>query len=70
MKLMNDFLDQGHTLLVDIWHKSIGLAEKMTDTLRKNRKGLPFDVKGKKLKRGQLAVQQNQEQYNGAQVEG
>jgi hypothetical protein len=66
MKLMDGLLDNGRRLFTDNWYTSIPLAETlikrkthMIGTVRRNRRGLPKQVTGKKLKRGSVVAQQN-----------
>lgn len=66
MNICHNILHRGHTIYTDNWYTSINLAEKLIDcnthlvgTLRKDRKGIPVDVKFKKLKRGELIAMQN-----------
>ncbi|XP_035209506.1 piggyBac transposable element-derived protein 4-like, partial [Stegodyphus dumicola] len=58
LELCHDLLDKGYTLYLDNWYTSTDLAEKMcrrkTDvvgTMRKNRKGIPSDIKNCVLKK-------------------
>ncbi|VDL83170.1 unnamed protein product, partial [Nippostrongylus brasiliensis] len=66
MELMEDYLDQGRHLCTDNWYTSIPLARtlikrktNLVGTLRRNRKGIPSQVKEKKLKRGESCSQQD-----------
>ena len=66
MNICNNILHRGHTIYTDNWYTSINLAEKLIDcnthlvgTLKKDRKGIPVDVKFKKLKRGEFIAMQN-----------
>ena len=66
MKLMDGLLDCGRRLFTDNFYTSIPLAENlikrrthMIGTIRKNRKGLPKEVREKKLKRESIVAQQN-----------
>ncbi|KAK5980018.1 PiggyBac transposable element-derived protein 4 [Trichostrongylus colubriformis] len=66
MDLMEGFMDEGRVLCTDNFYTSIELAEMLlrrkTDlivTLRKNRKRIPKTVKEKKLKRGDVLFQQD-----------
>ena len=64
--LINGLLGKGRQLCCDHWYNSVGWAKKLlkrkTDligTLRRNRRGIPTQVKERRLKRGQLYYQQN-----------
>ena len=64
--LMDDLLGKGRQLCCDNWYNSVGLAKKLLErktdligTLRRNRRGIPTQVKKRRLKRGQLYYQQN-----------
>ena len=66
LELMKGLLDKGRQLCTDNWYSSVGLAKKLLQrstnligTLRKNRKGTPTEVKGRKLKRGEIYFRQN-----------
>ena len=66
MKLMKGLLNHGRRLFTDNWYTSIPLAERlikrkthMIGTIRRNRRGLPKQVTGKKLRRGCVVAQQN-----------
>ncbi|XGW33830.1 hypothetical protein V3C99_017916 [Haemonchus contortus] len=65
LELMEGFLDEGRIVCTDNFYSSVGLAEKLISrrshlvgTLRRNRKGIPKEIKETKLKRGQLCCKQ------------
>ncbi|XP_049878455.1 piggyBac transposable element-derived protein 2-like [Pectinophora gossypiella] len=67
MSLCKEILDLGHTVSTDNWYTSLDLANELIDrsthlvgTLRKNRKGLPKQVIGAKLKRGESVAMENE----------
>lgn len=66
--LMDGLLDHGRQLCCDNWYSSVGLAKKLLNrkthliaTMRKNRRGIPILIKGKRLRRGELYYQQNKD---------
>ncbi|XGW33875.1 hypothetical protein V3C99_017952 [Haemonchus contortus] len=65
LELMEGFLDEGRIVCTDNFYSSFGLAEKLISrrshlvgTFRRNRKGIPKEIKETKLKRGQLCCKQ------------
>lgn len=61
MRVMDRFLDNGHTLYMDRYYNSITLTEELLSrntqvvgTVQTNRKGLPPAIKNQKLKRGEI----------------
>lgn len=61
--LAHDLLDRGYCLYMDNYYNSVALTEKLilreTDvvgTMRINRKGIPSELKSKKLKKGELVA--------------
>ncbi|VDL74272.1 unnamed protein product [Nippostrongylus brasiliensis] len=66
MNLVDGLLDQGRTLFTDNWYTSVDLAEvllkrstNMVGTIRRNRVGIPKEIKNRKLKRGEMVAVQN-----------
>ena len=64
LELAHSLLGQGYCLLLDNYYNSIDLSDKLakerTDcmgTMRLNRKGIPQEVKSKKLAKGDLVAQ-------------
>nr|CAI5851431.1 unnamed protein product [Callosobruchus analis] len=60
LELSNNLLDKGYCLFLDNYYTSVDLAEKLSQrrtdcvgTMRINRKGVPKDLKEKKLARGE-----------------
>ncbi|KIH44577.1 hypothetical protein ANCDUO_25397 [Ancylostoma duodenale] len=63
---MEGLLDEGRQLCTDNWYSSVPLVRKLLKrkthligTLRRNRKGIPTQLKDRKLKRGQMYYQQS-----------
>lgn len=67
MELSTKFLDAGRSIITDNYYTSVDLAESLLQhsthligTVRKNRKGLPKNVVGEKLKKGELVAMENE----------
>lgn len=59
LRLMDPYLDMGHSLFMDNYYNSFNLFKKLLDrqthttgTLRNNRKGNPKQITQKKIKKG------------------
>lgn len=66
LELSKEYLDVGRTIVTDNYYTSIDLAETLLQrsthligTIRKNRKGLPKNVVGEKLKKGEIVAMEN-----------
>lgn len=66
LRLCDDYLDSGRTIITDNFYTSIQLAESLLirethliGTIRKNRKGLPKCIVTEKLKKGELVGKEN-----------
>lgn len=66
LRLCDDYLDSGRTIITDNFYTSIQLAESLLTrethligTVRKNRKGIPKCVITEKLKKGELVGKEN-----------
>lgn len=66
MTLAQPLFNKGHTVCTDNWYTSLDLANKLLakkthliGTIKINRRGLPKEVTGQKLNRGEIAAKQN-----------
>uniref|UniRef100_A0A7I4Y4Y7 DDE_Tnp_1_7 domain-containing protein n=1 Tax=Haemonchus contortus TaxID=6289 RepID=A0A7I4Y4Y7_HAECO len=66
LDLVAPYLNEGRTVTADNFYTSIALAELLIEqktnyvgTLRKNRLGIPVDIKNARLKRGEVVARQN-----------
>ena len=70
MRLMQSYLNKGHHLFMDNYYNSVPLANKLlskkthvTGTLRVNRKGLPQEITGRKLRKGEHVWRRQNQTY-------
>jgi len=78
LRLMDPYLDMGHCLFMDNYYNSFNLSKKLLDrqthttgTLRNNRKGNPKQITQKKLKKGNMfGNKNNQCMYRNGKTKG
>ncbi|KAK6054377.1 hypothetical protein COOONC_08119, partial [Cooperia oncophora] len=65
LELMEGYIDGGHTRCTDYFYSSVTLAG---ITLRKNRRGVPKEIKKKRFQRGQPCYKQKRNVHFGAHI--